>query len=241
MNKVKVGIVEDDAVLGKVISGALTELGYTVTRPAVRYTDAINMIEREKPDVLLLDINLAGKRDGIDVATTVREQYNTPFIFLTSNSDQETIDRAKKVRPNAYLLKPFNKTELYASIEICLHNFSQPKDPAANEGNYIIKEAIFIKQGQYFHKVKLDDILYLESDNVYIYVYTVDNKFIVRTTLQNYLTLLNSPQFFRVHRSFAVNIHHISNINTESLMISGRKIPLGKSYRDELLASLRIG
>lgn len=241
MYKVKVGIVEDDIILGKIISDALTELGYAATRPAVSYTEALKMIERDKPDVLLLDINLQGKRDGIDVATTVREQYNMPFIFLTSNSDEETITRAKKVSPNAYLIKPFQKKELYTSIEICLHNFSQKKDTATvDKGNYLIKDSIFIKQGQYFHKVKLEDILYLESDNVYIYVHTVDNKYIVRTTLQNYLTLLNSPQFFRVHRSYAVNINHISNINTESLMINGKKISLGKSYRDELLASLRI-
>ncbi len=239
MINTKVGIVEDEMIIGRGISDALTELGYSVTEPAISYTEALAMIEDEKPDILLLDINLSGKKDGIDLAWKVREDYNIPFIFLTANSDSATIDRAKKIFPPAYLVKPFNKQELYSSIEICLHNYTQEKNKPA-EGNYIIKDSVFIKQGQYFQKVKLDDVLYLESDNVYIYVYTADNKLLVRSTIQNYLDIIDSKNFFRVHRSYAVNIHHIQTINSDYVIISDKKIPIGKAYRDELLASLRL-
>jgi DNA-binding LytR/AlgR family response regulator len=153
------------------------------------------------------------------------------------------VERAKKLCPPAYLVKPFNKDELYTSIEICLHNFSNAleKRETFEKGNYLIKDSLFIKQGQHFHKVRIDDILYLESDNVYIYVHTAKNKFLVRSTIQNYVELIGAKNFFRVHRSFAVNASHIETINAESIYINDIEIPIGKIYRDELLSYLRLG
>ncbi len=240
---IKVGIVEDEMLIGEGIARALSELGYVPTEPAISYTEALEMIKREQPDILLIDIQLSGKKDGIDLAWKIREDYNVPFIFLTANSDVKTVERAKKLCPPAYLVKPFNKDELYTSIEICLHNFSvsQDKKEVVDKENYLIKESLFIKQGHLFHKVKVADIMYLESDNVYVYVYTTTNKLLVRSKLQDYLELIDSKQFFRVHRSFAVNIEHIETINSESLFIQSREIPVGKVYRDELLNGLRLG
>lgn len=243
MAGIKVGIVEDEMLIGEGIAQALTQLGYIPTEPAISYTEALEMISREQPDILLIDIQLSGKKDGIDLAWKIREDYNVPFIFLTANSDTNTVERAKKLCPPAYLVKPFNKDELYTSIEICLHNFSmgQGKKEPLEEGNYLIKESLFIKQGHSFHKIKVEDILYLESDNVYVYVHTKQNKLLVRTKLQQYIDLIGSKHFFRVHRSFAININHIETINTENVFINGREIPIGKIYRDELLTLLRLG
>ena len=243
MTNIKVGIVEDEMLIGEGIAQALTELGYVATEPAISYTEALEMIKREEPDILLIDIQLSGKKDGIDLAWKIREDYNVPFIFLTANSDTATVERAKKVSPPAYLIKPFNKDELYTSIEICLHNFSesQGKKESVDKSNYLIKESLFIKQGQSFHKVKVADIMYLESDNVYVYVYTLQNKLVVRSKLQDYIDLIGSKHFFRVHRSFAINIDHIETINAEGIVINGREIPVGKIYRDELLKLLRLG
>ena len=90
-------------------------------------------------------------------------------------------------------------------------------------------------------KVQLDDILYIESDNVYIYVHTQQNKLLVRSTLQHYMELIGQKNFFRVHRSFAVNINHIESINAENVFIKGREIPIGRTFREELLTLLRLG
>lgn len=243
MTNIKVGIVEDEMIIAEGIIGALEQLGYSVTEPAASYTEAIEMVARDQPDILLIDIQLSGKKDGIDLAWKIREDYNIPFIFLTANSDAQTVERAKKVSPPAYLIKPFNKDELYTSIEICLHNFSQSqKDRRQPEkDNYLIKDYLFIKQGASFRKIAVEDIQYIESDNVYIYVYTLDAKLLVRSTIQNYLELIGSPRFFRIHRSFAVNVVHIETINSETLQLRDRELPIGKSYRDELLRILKLG
>ena len=243
MANIRVGIVEDEMIIARGIADALQQLGYIPTAPATSYTTALEMIQREQPDILLIDIQLSGKKDGIDLAWKIREDYNVPFIFLTANSDPATVERAKKLCPPAYLVKPFNKDELYTSIEICLHNFSvsQQKQEPPDKGNYIIRESLFIKQGQTFQKVKVADILYIESENVYICVYTAQNKFLVRSNLQHYIDLIGQKHFFRVHRSFVININHIETISQESIVINGRDIPIGKTYREELLALLLLG
>jgi len=246
MSKIKVGIVEDEMIIALGIAEALNELGYTATEPANNYTEALEMIANEKPDILLLDIQLSGNKDGIDVAEKVNKDFNIPFIFLTANSDVATVARAKNVSPHAYLVKPFRKNELFTSIELCLHNFSRSAKGASTpdvpeEGNYVIKDSIFIKQGHYFHKVKVDDILYLESDNNYVHVHTLKNKMLVRSSIQDYLELLGAKQFYRVHRSYAININQVQTINSEYLIINQVQIPIAKAYRDQLLAILRLG
>ena len=242
-SNIKVGIVEDEMIIAQGIVKAVRELGYTACTPAVSYTSALEMIEKEQPDILLLDIVLSGHKDGIDLAWKVKEDYNLPFIFLTANSDAATVERAKKVVPPAYLVKPFNKDDLYTSIEICLHKFSEKENKKnTDKENYIINNFLFIKQGYNFVKVKVDDITHIESDGVYIILHTISGKWLVRSNIQKYIDLIDSKNIVRVHRSFAVNILHLDAINQDELSVHGHHIPIGgKAYKDELLSILKLG
>ncbi len=242
MSKIKVGIVEDEMIIALGITETLKELGYEPTQPATNYTQAMEMIARETPDILLLDIQLSGAKDGIDVAAAVRKGRSIPIIFLTANADAATVQRAKEVSPDSYLVKPFRPKELFTSIELCLSNFSKTqKKTAIDVGNYKINDSLFIKQGPQFHKVKLEDILFLEADNIYINVHTVKAKILVRHTLQDYLDIIGSMHFIRVHRSYAVNIQHIQAVNSEYLVINSVEIPIAKAYREQLFGLLKLG
>ena len=84
MEKKKVLVVEDEIIIADNICDSLIDLGYEVTEPAINYTEAILIIEKEKPDIAILDIHLSGKKTGIDIAKKINENYNFPFIFLTS-------------------------------------------------------------------------------------------------------------------------------------------------------------
>src|SRR5436190_22963351 len=110
------------------------------------------MLDYGKPELVLLDIHLFGKKDGIEVAHKINELYQIPFIFLTANSDAETIDRAKKVKPNAYIVKPFTKEELFAAIEIAFSNFTGHRSDAKPEHatSYHSKEYMFVRDGYVF-------------------------------------------------------------------------------------------
>src|SRR6267154_3956043 len=152
MSVLKIGVVEDELVIGRTILNTLNELGYSHCGPAINYTEAMEMLEQDKPDLLLLDIQLSGKKNGIDVAEKLNELYRIPFIFLTANSDGETIDRAKKVKPHAYIVKPFTKEELYAAIEIAFSNFTGSRKSAdtGQPRHHPAKEYMFVRDGYVF-------------------------------------------------------------------------------------------
>ncbi|WP_405609802.1 LytR/AlgR family response regulator transcription factor [Polaribacter sp. Asnod1-A03] len=233
MDKVKVLVVEDEIIIADSICDTLEELGYEALEPAISYTEAIETIISDKPDIAILDIQLSGKKTGIDVARRIREDFHFPFIFLTSNSDSLTLNQAKEVRPPAFLVKPFSKEEIYTSIEIALHNFSlsEKDDYKSRE-----RDAIFVKEKGVYIKIKFDDILYLKSSHVYVELFLAnDKKILLRRSLNDVLNSLNS-NFIRVQRSFAVNIKYVSEVKNNSLKIRRKEdIPIGKTFKEGLI------
>lgn len=244
MSKIKIGVVEDEVIIADSICAVLHELGYETCEPSATYTEALEMIEKEKPDLLLLDINLAGNKDGIQLAAEIKTRFDLPFIFLTANSDSATVERAKTVEPPAYLVKPFNKNELYTSIEICLSNYALQKhkttQATSHSENFIVNDAIFIKDGYTFVKVFLRDIYYLQSDHVYVKVITKDKEFLIRSSLQHYAENFDPRKFFRIGKRNIINVDHIQKLDGASVTINGNVLPMAKQFRDELLKRLRL-
>lgn len=247
MSTLKIGIVEDELIIANLIANTLKKIGYQTTKIASTYNEALEMLDAEKPDVVLLDIQIKGSKDGIELAHTINTNYNIPFIFLTANADAATLERAKATSPPAFLVKPFTKDDLYTAIEICFNNYSKNKNvetatlQPTEQQDYLIKDAIFIKDGNYFHKIKFADILYLESEHVYVNVVTATKKLLVRSSLQQYLTHFDTKKFVQIHRSYAINIDFIETINSENIFINNITLPLGKTFRDKLLIQLKLG
>jgi len=96
MNSIKIAIVEDEIIIAKTIVLALEKLGYDCVGTAGKFSEAITLIEQKAPDLVLLDINLGAKKDGIDLAFVIKSYFNTPVIFLTANSDQPLLLEPKK-------------------------------------------------------------------------------------------------------------------------------------------------
>jgi DNA-binding NarL/FixJ family response regulator len=125
MNEIKVLIVEDEPVIAKNISIYLDNNDFIVSGIAYDYDEALNELENNTPDAVILDINLDSDKDGIDLAKHIHQKLQLPFLFLTSYSDKETLERAKAVEPSGYIVKPFNEKTLLATLEIAISNFSQ--------------------------------------------------------------------------------------------------------------------
>ena len=243
MSILKIGIVEDELVIARTIISTLDELGYAHCGPAINYTEAMEMLDDNKPDLLLLDIQLSGKKDGIDVAQKINELYQIPFIFLTANSDAETIDRAKKVKPHAYIVKPFTKEELFAAIEIAFSNFTGNHSSAKPEPatSYHVKDYMFVRDGYVFRKIFFNELLYLESDANYVVLHLKSQKKVmVRATLNDFIEQIDQKTFVRVHRSYSVNINMIDDIFPTEISVAGIKIPIGKSFKQDLFKALGI-
>jgi DNA-binding LytR/AlgR family response regulator len=240
MNKVKVLIVEDELIIAMNITDILEDLGYETLEVASSYEEAVKLLKSEDPDIAILDVQLKGSKNGIDLAQFIREEYDIPFIFLTSNSGKETVEKAKSVNPSSFLVKPFNTDDLFTSIEIALHNYNQQKKASANDEGVLVNDALFIKEKGSFIKVKLDEILFFKSHHVYLEVHTKSGgNHLLRSSFNSISTYL-PKHFFRVHRSFMINLNHLDSIKSHSLTIQDMEVPLSKRFRDELFQIIQI-
>ncbi|MBU1743813.1 MAG: response regulator [Proteobacteria bacterium] len=128
MNSAKIMVVEDEWVVADQLCRDLKDLGYTVCSTASTGDEAIRKAEADRPDLILMDIVLKGKMNGIEAAGRIASQFNIPVIYLTAHTNQEYIERAKQTNPFGYLVKPYNQKELYATIEMALHKHRVDKE-----------------------------------------------------------------------------------------------------------------
>jgi len=111
MDKVKILIVEDEAIVTMDLRYKLEFMGYSVPAEISSGQEAVDAASRLRPDVVLMDIWLGGEMDGIDAAEEIRRRFNIPVVYLTSHADEDTLRRAKTTGPSGYILKPFYDRE----------------------------------------------------------------------------------------------------------------------------------
>jgi diguanylate cyclase (GGDEF)-like protein/PAS domain S-box-containing protein len=127
MNNENILIVEDEKIIALDLQRRLERFGYSVVGMASDGPEAIRLATERSPDIILMDIMLAGSMDGIEASKQIRAQLGIPVIFLTAYTDEKTLERAKEVEPFGYILKPFKERELYTTIDIALYKNSIDK------------------------------------------------------------------------------------------------------------------
>jgi signal transduction histidine kinase len=121
MPKTKILIVEDSKLVSKLLRESLKNLGYAVAGVVESGEEAIKSAGEKKPDLVLMDIVLEGKLDGIDTANQIHSKFKIPVVYLTSFAEEKTLERARITEPFGYMLKPFKERELHATIEMALY------------------------------------------------------------------------------------------------------------------------
>jgi DNA-binding LytR/AlgR family response regulator len=245
---IRILIVEDNVIIADDMQSMLEEIGYEIVDNVIVYEQAERVLKAEQVDLVLIDIILASDKTGIDLGKHIRENYDIPFIFVTSNSDRATVENAKTVKPNGYLVKPFEQQDLYTSIEIALSNFTYGAGKTAAEGsmgdedvplsNSVLKDSIFVKKQHLYYRIQFGDIQFIKADNVYLEVNTVDKKFLVRSPLKDYLEKLPKKKFYRAHKSYIVNVDHIDAINSKDVMINNNLIPISKDFKEFIISAM---
>ncbi|HEA21664.1 hypothetical protein LCGC14_0915110 [marine sediment metagenome] len=243
---IKILIVEDNVIIADDMQSMLEEIGYEIVDNVIVYEQAEEVLKNHHVDLVLIDIILASDKTGIDLGKHIRENYDIPFIFVTSNSDRATVENAKSVKPNGYLVKPFEQQDLYTSIEIALSNFVYSDKAAASAAavediamsNAVLKDSIFVKKQHLYYRIQFDDIRFIKADNVYLEVNTVDKKFLVRSPLKDYLEKLPKNKFYRAHKSYIVNVDHIDAINSRDIMIKDTLIPISKDFKEFIISAM---
>jgi two-component system, response regulator PdtaR len=246
--KINILIVEDEGLVAMELEENLQQQGYEVVDIADNCEDACEAHRKHKIDLILLDVNIKGSCDGIETATRLTVIRNVPFIYLTAFTDSATLERAKQTFPAAYLSKPYQITNLTIAIEMALNNFAQHKTPEpkmkvvdweakkekpdSQESILSFNNSIFVKQNYKFIKIDVNDIYYLEADNNYTYIHTAENKYAIRNSLQNVMDKLMLANLVRTHRSYTVNINHLTTFNDSFISIGKHEIPLGRNYKE---------
>jgi CheY-like chemotaxis protein len=117
----KILLVTDSPVLGRDLDGRLKQLGYSVVGIAASGTDALEKAENLRPDLVLMDIQIRGVMDGIEAANQIGVSLQIPVVYLASQTDEYTVERAKLTNPLAYIFKPFEQRELEITLEMAMY------------------------------------------------------------------------------------------------------------------------
>ena len=234
--KVKILVVEDKAIVAKDICTSLEDLGYEVIGSIDNGKEAIEKALQTKPDLLLLDINIKGDLDGIEVANEINKHYAIPIIYLTAYSDNSTVLRARNTNPYAYIVKPFDDKDLRIAIDLAIHNFSvygeEKTTKKSTVNNYLVKDSIFVKSDSRYNKIHINNILYVAASGSYIDIFLANAKHTLAVNLQHFENRVSHELFLRVHRSFIVNLNKIDGYESTRLFIGEQIIPISKMYRD---------
>jgi two-component system, LytTR family, response regulator LytT len=243
---IKILIVEDDVIIAQDLQEILEDWGYNNIFKARNYAKAVEVLNAENIDLVLLDINLGEDQTGVDLGEYIHQNHQTPFIYITSYSDTDTLTGVKQTFPSGFLLKPYDAKLLQATIEIAFFNYSSKRQPTNNltdnrvvENEFVLNDTLLIKDNYLYVKIPLKDILWFESDKNYVEVKTAQRKYVIRTTLKKLLEALPQNQFVRCHKKYVANIAHVQRFNTSSLIISSFELPISRTEKEGVLRLLK--
>lgn len=227
MKALQIYIVEDEPLIVSTIETALLKHGCKIVGDAEDVLSALKDIKTLQPDLILVDIQLQGVHDGVDLAQEL-DKAQLPYIYLTSQTDPETIQRVKQTNPLGYIVKPFTESGLRSNIELAWHNYESQNN-----------DFLMLKSEGRLHKVNQNSILYLKAFDNYCYVHTPSKTYLVPHTLKHMSEQLNKEHFIKTHRSYWVNINHIDSVGVDELVLKTESIPVSASQKSLVMSKLK--
>ncbi len=138
--KARVMIVEREAIVADDIENNLEKFGYAVSAVVLSGEEAVRKAGEDSPDLVLMEMLLSGEIDGIEAASRIAEEFNIPVVFITSVSDKTTIERAKKVKPYGFLIKPLDEDMLNATIEMAIYRHRNERQKQPEDNNEVVSK-----------------------------------------------------------------------------------------------------
>jgi len=213
-------IGEDEILIAEHLADIVRSFKHEVVGIGHNKAKILQIIDKTKPDLILLDIRMERKFTGIEIGEEIAHKYGIPFIYITAHSDKEIIEKALPTKPSGYIIKPFKPMDIYTAIHIATDKFRNHKD-----NNFI-----YVKEGSKKVKVFYYNILFFKSDNNYVEVHTKTKNYVTRCSLEKISQNLIDEDFVRVHRSYLVNANYITAIDPRFLNLNFHKIPISRSY-----------
>lgn len=239
MEKIKVLIVEDELLTAANLKIKLEDHGFNVINTVPSGEEALDIITAGTPDLLLMDIQLAGELDGISTAEKILELINVPIIYLSDHVDEMTVKRARSTHPANYLSKPFRANDLLRALELAFYN-AKKDNPTQTKSK--LTDRVFIRtDSQTSEMISYADILYLEADRAYSYVVTASKKYTLSKNMKKVFDQFESPDFLRVHRSYIVNINQITGLEGNIVKVGpDHEVQVSADFKRNLMNNINL-
>lgn len=242
-------IIEDDLLTATNLCEGLEGKGYDQVVCVQNVADARKLFKSSKPDLLLIDINLNHDQvDGIKLALDFNIERRVPIIYITGEISPLVIRNAIETRPANYLIKPIDLNELTANIELAMINFFKDKSPinvSTEKGRRLSVDtifqkdnALFVKNRSRFEKQLIEDILWVQADNIYVDIHLSDTKKTLSMPLWRFEEQVQVPELVRVNRSQLINTNHIDSFDPHRAFIGTNEFKITEKFRSGFFNSL---
>ena len=239
-------IVEDEMIIASRVAMLVEKMGYAVAGILPRGEEVLDHCRSAQPDLILMDIHLKGKLDGVETVEQLQKAgFQIPVIFLTANSDDASFNRARITRPEGFVSKPYRRRELEMALALAFsrqrERTNETRHPTMYESsNPTLGDRIFVRHQNKMIRLPFADILFVEASRAYCRVVTTERDYTLSMSLSALERKLPERIFLRVHRSYLVNLRKIDEIGSDELIVSGRSVTLGRSYREQLVRRLKM-
>ncbi|MEM6717694.1 MAG: response regulator transcription factor [Bacteroidota bacterium] len=240
MENLHILLLEDTQEEADELMTIIQENEYIVTH-VLNEQEAFKQLSQQRFDMMILDIMIQGKPEGIDFAQRLdAEGISIPFLFLTSVQSRVIFEKAKYTKPFSYLLKPFNVMELLYTIELAIETYhKQENTMSADAANAVIApEFLFVKKKRKVVKVNVDTINYIEVSEKYCSLVCDEGNYLIKLSLAKIKNILANPDFKQTHRNYLVNIHKIKELYVEDNLIileANHQVPFSERYKAAFL------
>lgn len=229
MLKINVLIVENEELVAEDIKMQLEENDFDVCQIATRMDEVLRFVEVHKPDIILMDIDLDGPYDGIDVTIKIKEKNpDLPVIFLTEMNDERTRNRALPTGVKHFHPKPFNIKNTGWAIRAIL---SEQTDGKQNQD----LNSLWLTENQAKYKVNKKDILYLHAQGAYCHLYFSKTDYkVVSKSMRVVKDSINDPGFMQIHRSIIVNTNAVTKYSDDHIWIGDISLKISRMFKENV-------
>ena len=238
--KYNVIIVDDEYLAQKLLQDYVSKVeSLRLVATCSNAFEAMEALKNNSVDIMLLDIQMPDLT-GLELVKSLEKK---PAVIFTTAYSEYAVD-AFNLAVADYLLKPFDFPRFFQAINKAIGHI-QPKSKGEAEPkstpDVVSKSNDFItvKADYKLYKINYDDLLFIEGQHEYVTFHTVERRITALFALKDLEAMLPKDRFVRVHKSYIVSFKHIQDLDKSDVTVSGNKIPVGASYRDELLARLQ--
>ncbi|MEE9361810.1 MAG: LytTR family DNA-binding domain-containing protein [Cellulophaga sp.] len=233
-------IIEDEIPAQKVLQHYISRIAnVTLLGTFQSALDANAFLSKNEIDLIFLDINLP----DISGVNYIKTLTNPPIVIMTTAYHEYAVESFELDAVLDYIIKPFSFARFLKAINRAETNFtSSSKTPTvfSSKTTENKNDTIFLNIDKTLHKLKIDEILYIESDKNYVTVVTQNSKLVYLDSLKNWLLKLPETDFVQVHKSYIINCSTIEKIAGNTLFIQQTKIPIGRTYKLAFLKKLNL-